>query len=37
MTYALRAPAHSFKIGTRGYPLALWQAHEVRPFADGGV
>ena len=30
MTYALPAPAHPFKIGTRGSPLALWQAHEVR-------
>lgn len=24
------SPAHPFKIGTRGSPLALWQAHEVR-------
>lgn len=30
MTYALPTPAHPFKIGTRGSPLALWQAHEVR-------
>ena len=30
MTYALPPPAHPFKIGTRGSPLALWQAHEVR-------
>ena len=30
MTYTLRTPAQTFKIGTRGSPLALWQAHEVR-------
>ena len=30
MTYALPTPAQPFKIGTRGSPLALWQAHEVR-------
>ncbi|MFM2350270.1 MAG: hypothetical protein RIR04_1236 [Pseudomonadota bacterium] len=30
MTYALTTPAQPFKIGTRGSPLALWQAHEVR-------
>ena len=30
MTYAMPSPAHPFKIGTRGSPLALWQAHEVR-------
>ena len=30
MTYALPTPAHPFKIGTRGSPLALWQAQEVR-------
>jgi hydroxymethylbilane synthase len=30
MKYALPTPAHPFKIGTRGSPLALWQAHEVR-------
>ena len=30
MTYARPTPAHPFKIGTRGSPLALWQAHEVR-------
>ena len=30
MTYALPTPAHPFKIGTRGSPLALWQALEVR-------
>ena len=30
MTYPLPTPAHPFKIGTRGSPLALWQAHEVR-------
>lgn len=30
MTHALPTPAHPFKIGTRGSPLALWQAHEVR-------
>ncbi|MGQ0610530.1 MAG: hydroxymethylbilane synthase [Paracoccaceae bacterium] len=24
------SPAHPFRIGTRGSPLALWQAHEVR-------
>ncbi|HMS95097.1 MAG TPA: hydroxymethylbilane synthase [Tabrizicola sp.] len=26
----LPTPAHPLKIGTRGSPLALWQAHEVR-------
>ncbi|MDZ4311978.1 MAG: hydroxymethylbilane synthase [Cypionkella sp.] len=30
MTYAMPTPAQPFKIGTRGSPLALWQAHEVR-------
>ncbi len=30
MTYQMPAPAQPFKIGTRGSPLALWQAHEVR-------
>ena len=30
MTYALPSPAEPFKIGTRGSPLALWQAQEVR-------
>ena len=30
MTYPLPTPAQPFKIGTRGSPLALWQAHEVR-------
>jgi hydroxymethylbilane synthase len=30
MTHPLPTPAHPFKIGTRGSPLALWQAHEVR-------
>jgi hydroxymethylbilane synthase len=30
MTHALPTPAHPFKIGTRGSPLVLWQAHEVR-------
>jgi hydroxymethylbilane synthase len=30
MTYTPPTPAHPFKIGTRGSPLALWQAHEVR-------
>ena len=30
MTQALPTPAHPLKIGTRGSPLALWQAHEVR-------
>ena len=30
MTHALPTPAHPFKIGSRGSPLALWQAHEVR-------
>lgn len=30
MTYPLPTPAETFKIGTRGSPLALWQAHEVR-------
>ena len=30
MTYALPSPAQPLKIGTRGSPLALWQAHEVR-------
>ncbi len=27
---ALPTPTHPLKIGTRGSPLALWQAHEVR-------
>lgn len=30
MTYAVPSPAQPFKIGTRGSPLALWQAHAVR-------
>jgi hydroxymethylbilane synthase len=30
MTTALPTPARPLKIGTRGSPLALWQAHEVR-------
>ena len=30
MTYSLPTPDQTFKIGTRGSPLALWQAHEVR-------
>jgi hydroxymethylbilane synthase len=30
MTYQMPNPAQPFKIGTRGSPLALWQAHEVR-------
>ena len=30
MTYSPPTPAEPFKIGTRGSPLALWQAHEVR-------
>ena len=30
MTYALPTPAPPLKIGPRGAPLALWQAHEVR-------
>ena len=30
MTYQLPSPGQPFKIGTRGSPLALWQAHEVR-------
>ena len=30
MTYALPTPPQPFKNGTRGSPLALWQAHEVR-------
>ena len=30
MTYTLPTQAQPFKIGTRGSPLALWQAHEVR-------
>ena len=30
MTYSLPTPAQPFKIGTRGSPLALWQAHETR-------
>ncbi len=30
MTYSMPSPAHPFKIGTRGSPLALWQAHEAR-------
>ena len=30
MTYQRPSPAQPFKIGTRGSPLALWQAHEVR-------
>jgi len=30
MTQMLPSPAQPLKIGTRGSPLALWQAHEVR-------
>ena len=30
MTHTLPSPAQPLKIGTRGSPLALWQAHEVR-------
>lgn len=30
MKHALPSPAQPLKIGTRGSPLALWQAHEVR-------
>ncbi|EEW26956.1 hydroxymethylbilane synthase [Rhodobacter ferrooxidans] len=30
MTHALPSPAAPLKIGTRGSPLALWQAHETR-------
>ena len=30
MTQDLPTPARTLKIGTRGSPLALWQAHEVR-------
>lgn len=30
MTHALPTPAQPLKIGTRGSPLALWQAHETR-------
>ncbi len=30
MTVELPTPARPLKIGTRGSPLALWQAHEVR-------
>ena len=30
MASELPSPASPFKIGTRGSPLALWQAHEVR-------
>ena len=30
MRYTLPTPSQTFKIGTRGSPLALWQAHEVR-------
>ena len=30
MTQDLPAPAHPLNIGTRGSPLALWQAHAVR-------
>ncbi len=30
MTQNLPSPARPLKIGTRGSPLALWQAHEVR-------
>ena len=30
MTQSLPSPARPLKIGTRGSPLALWQAHEVR-------
>ena len=30
MTYSMPSPAQPFKIGTRGSPLALWQAYETR-------
>ncbi len=30
MTQSLPSPAQPLRIGTRGSPLALWQAHEVR-------
>ncbi len=30
MTHPLPSPARPLRIGTRGSPLALWQAHEVR-------
>ncbi len=30
MTHPLPSPAQPLKIGTRGSPLALWQAHETR-------
>ncbi|MFN3971011.1 MAG: hydroxymethylbilane synthase [Gemmobacter sp.] len=30
MTHPLPSPAHPLRIGTRGSPLALWQAHETR-------
>jgi hydroxymethylbilane synthase len=30
MMQNLPSPAQPLKIGTRGSPLALWQAHEVR-------
>lgn len=30
MTHVLPSPAQPLKIGTRGSPLALWQAHETR-------
>ncbi len=30
MTHSLPTPAQPLKIGTRGSPLALWQAHETR-------
>lgn len=30
MTHSLPTPDHPFRIGTRGSPLALWQAQEVR-------
>jgi hydroxymethylbilane synthase len=30
MTFDMPTPAQPFNIGTRGSPLALWQAHEVR-------
>jgi len=30
MTLTLPSPAHPLRIGTRGSPLALWQAHETR-------
>jgi hydroxymethylbilane synthase len=30
MDYVMPSPDQPFKIGTRGSPLALWQAHEVR-------